>query len=99
MSIKITAERKAELWSTAEQQVREALDAMPEPHRAHLSEIAQSWFTEDIAEIKLMRQRFNLADDFAEAGQYSSRFVYLNRKLFRDVSLFLLGVAPRRGSQ
>ena len=96
MSMKIAPEKKAALWSEAERQVREAIDAMPQPHRAHLAEIAQSWFKEEVQEIKLMRQRFGLAEDYSEAGQASSRFVMLNKKLIRDVSLFLLGVPPRK---
>lgn len=95
----VDAERKQILWLEAETKVKQDLDAMPLNHRAHLSEIALSWFPESVAEIKLVRERFNVTKELCEAGRLSERFVVLNRKLFRDVSLFLLGVAPRKEAQ
>ena len=96
MAISIDKDHKLELWFKAEQKVKLDLEAMPERHRAHLSEIALSWFPELVSEIKLVRERFKVAEELCEAGRLSERFVVLNRKLFRDVSLFLLGVAPSK---
>lgn len=92
----VDAERKQILWLDAETKVKQDLDAMPDQHRAHLSEIALSWFPEVVSEIKLTREKFSLSKELCEAGRLSERFVVLNRRLFRDVSLFLLGVAPKK---
>jgi len=96
MASPIEPDYKVELWFKAQQKVKSDLEVMPDSHRERLSEVALSYFPELVAEIKECREKFTAAQELCDAGRYSERFVVLNRQLFRDVSLFLLGVAPNK---
>lgn len=88
--------RKQELWTSAENAVREHLSRMPEQHRARLKEVAESEFAETVLAIKEIKERFKKADDLATCRSASERYAVLSRDLCKDVSLFLLGVKKKK---
>lgn len=88
-------ESKKELWTSAENAVREHLSRMPEQHRARLKEVAESEFADTVLAIKEIKERFKKADDLATCRHASERYAVLSRDLCKDVSLFLLGVKKR----
>lgn len=85
-------EQKRGLWEAALSKVRHDLDQMPEKDRPQLKEIAEREFPEMVQEIKECKEKFQQSTDLPSAGHFSGRYAVLNRRLFRDVSLFLLGV-------
>jgi len=72
--------------------VKAALEQMPESHRSRLREIAEAEFLELVSEIRSLRERYAVEDEQRDYGPLARQFVTANLKLFRAVSLFLLGV-------
>lgn len=87
---------KQDLWKAAELKVRHDLAQMPDKDRPLLKEIAEKEFPEMIEEIKQCKVKFWESTDLPTAGHFSGRYAVLNRRLFRDVSLFILGVDVKK---
>lgn len=83
---------KRGLWKAAMTKVRESIDAMPEPHKPQLKQIAEEHFPELVKEIGEVRDSFDKSKTIPEAGHFSGRYAVLYRELCKRVSLFLLGV-------
>lgn len=83
---------KSRLWLESELAVKAALEQMPEPHRLRLREVAEAEFLELVSEIRSLRERYVAEDEQRDYGPLARQFVTTNLKLFRAVSLFLLGV-------
>ena len=85
-------EQKRGLWEAALSKVRHDLDQMPEKDRPQLKEIADKHFPLLVSEILEAKEKFKASTDLPTAGHFSGRYAVLNRKLFRNVSLAILGV-------
>lgn len=83
---------KDRLWRVALKSVKEALEAVPAQHRTKLRQTAEVHFPELVSEIVQAREQYANLDDPSEYSAIARQFVSLNLKLFRSVSLFLLGV-------
>lgn len=87
---------KRDLWAAAITKVKQDLAAMPDKDRPLVKEIAEKEFPNMVQEIKQCKEKFDQSTDLPTAGHFSGRYAVLNRRLFRDVSLFLLGVKVKK---